>query len=173
MIKKYCQAWAVVFSITAIASGVFPDPAKADGYPGGKIPHQPPHQSSCEVDDCNSPRRGSLYDEIYSKHKPYCGYLKKNRHHSRHWSENYNRVETSEESSSEKTSFEREPEIREDLIASTEGYSHFSASEPTSSRSRYSQSSTMTGENTLVLFMVILLWFILRPLFSTKDSKKS
>ncbi len=114
-----------------------------------------------------------MYDEIYSKHKPYCGYLKKNRHHSRHWSENYNRVETSEESSSEKTSFEREPEIREDLIASTEGYSHFSASEPTSSRSRYSQSSTMTGENTLVLFMVILLWFILRPLFSTKDSKKS
>ncbi|MCG5061367.1 MAG: hypothetical protein KA714_26230 [Limnoraphis sp. WC205] len=169
------QIWAVVISIAAISSGIFPSPAKADGFPGGKIPRQPPsHQPSCGevVEDCKSPKPRSLYDEIYSKHKPYCGYLRKHRLRSRHWSEEHQPVAALEDSSSDQTAYEWESETQEDLMASTGDYSGLSTSQPTSSRNQYYQSSAMGGENALVLFIAIGLWFGLPSLFSPKDSKK-
>ncbi len=173
--NKY-RIWAMAVSIAAIALGVFPNLAKADGFPGGHIPRQPPHKPSCDSSDHCQPHRpqkpGSLYNQIYSKHRPYCGYLRRYRHRSRHWSEDYPRVSTLEDSSSKHLAFEWEPEpIKEDLMASTESYGYLSSSEVGSDRP-YSQRTTMGGENALVLFIVIGLWFGLPSLFSPKDSKK-
>ncbi|MEB3281030.1 MAG: hypothetical protein VKK42_19105 [Lyngbya sp.] len=166
MMKKY-KAWAVAVSMAAIAIGVFPNPAKADGCVGDcKINHQPPSKPSCEVtNDCKSSQPRSLYDEIYSKHKPYCGYLRKHRYHSRHWSDNYHQEGSLEHSYSEETAGDWDANIREDLVASRDGYSDFSGS------SRYSSSDAMGGENALVLFLVILLWFGFRSPGGKKDSK--
>ncbi|WP_413163392.1 hypothetical protein ACL6C3_28810 [Capilliphycus salinus ALCB114379] len=167
MIKNQRKVWAVAVSIAAIAIGVFPNPAKADGCVGDcQINRQPHPKPSCEVtNDCKSSQPGSLYDEIYSKHRPYCGYLRKHRYHSRHWSDNYHSEESLKHSYSKETAGDWDANIREDLIASRDGYSDVTGS------SRYSGSDTMGGENALALFVVILLWFGFRFPGGKKDSK--
>ena len=173
MVKNKYTAWALAFAIAGIASGILPDPAKADGCVGDcKINSHPPRQPSCEAtDNCQPDRRGSLYDEIYSKHKPYCGYLRRSGHHSPHWSERFEHQVGSQDSPS-KTSWYGEQAVREDLIASTKRRGNFSASEDEISRNQYARSSTMGGESAVVLLIVILLWFGLRSLFGKKDSSK-
>ncbi|MEL7034852.1 MAG: hypothetical protein AAFO04_04440 [Cyanobacteria bacterium J06592_8] len=175
MMNKY-QAWAIAFSIMAIAPGIFPNAAKADGCPDCQIHPQPPceHPDSehCVVtchpvaDKCPPAHPEPIHHELYSKHKPYCGYLDK---HEPHWSDRFNEVETAEDSSSEKTSFDSEAETPGHLVASTGGYAPLS---PPQRRSLTRQNS-MQAENALVLLIGFGLWLALRPLFVKKDAKKS
>ncbi|MDY7023252.1 MAG: hypothetical protein SWJ54_18210 [Cyanobacteriota bacterium] len=175
MMNKY-QAWAVAFSIMAIASGTFPKVAKADGCPECQIDPQPPceHPDSehCVVtclptaDKCPPAHPQPIHHELYSKHKPYCGYL--NKHDPEHWSDRYNEVETAEDASSETTSFKGEPETSEHLVASTNGYAPLSSPR----RRNLTRQDMMQGENALVLFIGLGLWVALRPLFGKKEVKK-